>query len=1299
MPLNTRELFFQNVLDHLPGDLVVLDNTHRYIYVNPSAVGDPEVRAWIVGKTDFDYCELRGIDPALAEKRRDYFLQVLATGEPREWEESMTDRQGRERFYLRRLFPLRNPESGLITFMLGHGMEITDRVRLLENLNAERDFFQNVINAAPSLIFVKNVEGRLLLANRAMAELYGMTIDELIALNKLQVSAASDELKTFAAVDEQVRATGLAIMVEETVVKPDGSVCRLETTKLPLSRPGGEMAVLGVSNDITERIVKEKALQLSEFRLNQAQELTRSGSWNYHLLDRKLECSRGMYRIFEIDNIDKFPSLEYFKNVFHADDRVKLKDLIDDISKNPVTRQITCRIFVPSGEKYVNIMIQPMPGSDHKVEELFGTAVDITEQVRNERIMRRQEQHLNDAQEMARLGSFEFNPSTGEITWSKGMYRIWEIGDTVKPKLEWFYETVHEDDRDTLRQFASGMNPSIGSFIQNYRIITPAGKIKYVELHSKWQYDEYIGQHLLIGTAQDVTERRLQEESLRRNEQMLIDAQKIANSGSWELEVRGDHVEVKLSPGVYKIFDLDITEPLPGFEDFFSFVIPRDRSKVRIAFENILNKGLEQEFQHELLSATGKSKIVVARGVPIIDHDGKVIRAFGTTTDITERYLNEERLKLSEQGLKMAQSIARVGSFSIDLDDYSATWSQEMYRIWELDETEAPLLFDQAIASFIPDDRVRVLANITKLVETGEEISDEFSIRVGSGLKHIEIRSRLWRDESGAPYRIFGTVMDITQRKRYEEELVLARKEAEESYRAKENFLAGLSHELRTPLNGIIGMVRLLKKTNLNAPQREYADVLNQTAGNLLMIINDILDFAKLQSGNVELEQVVFNPAQVADTAVQLQMFKAEEKNIILRHLHTGDRPMPAVLGDPYRLNQILLNLLNNAVKYTNFGEVVLRHYVSHEDGENVTVEFCVEDTGIGIPDHFRERIFESFTQVHQAERSRGGVGLGLAITKQLVEQHGGRIWLESEPDVGSRFFFSIPYRKAAGKIQDRSSSFDAVIPDRFKVLLAEDNQVNQFITLSMMESIGAEVDLAVNGQEALDLAASKDYDIILMDIQMPVMDGIETALRIRTLSDRKRSRVPIIALTANTARQAHRNLLSSGMNDWLVKPFTEHSLYRKIGSQLKERKEFSDLVRKRKFPQRRRPETVEVSVTDNLYDLRALMKDMPGSDAFKRKMLVIFIENIPPVVSSIKESFRKDDLETISSLAHKIKPTLDGSGIQSLRETIRNIELCREKKRTREQLAIDISHLDKVITRVVNAFREEIAIIDGLVN
>ena len=1296
MPLNSKELFFQNVLDHLPGDLVVLDNEHRYIYVNPSAVSNPEVREWIVGKTDFDYCELRGIDVALAERRRGYFQQVLATGEHCEWEEMMTDRQGQERHYLRRLFPLRNPETGMITYMLGHGMEITDRVRLLEKLNAERDFFQTVINAAPSLIFVKDRDGRFLLANRSMAELYGMSIDELFALNNRQINEYSEELRPFAAVDNQVRATGQPMTVEETVVRADGGISRLETIKLPLSRPGGEMAVLGVSNDITERIEKEKALQLSEFRLNQAQDLTRSGSWNFHLIERKLEWSRGMYRIFEIEDIAEPPPLEQLKNVFRADDRLKLTELIADITHRPETSQITCRIIVPSGEKFVKFIIQPMPGLDHGVEELFGTAVDITEQVRNERIMRRQEQHLNDAQEMARLGSFEFNPSTGEINWSRGMFRIWEIDDSVKPKLEWFYETVHEDDRAALRQFAADIHPSIGGFIQNYRIITPSGKIKFVELHSKWQFDEYIGQHLLIGTAQDVTERRLQEESLRRNEQMLLEAQKIANSGSWELKVRDDLVEVKLSPGVYKIFDLDLTEPVPDFEEFFSFVIPRDRSRVRTAFENILHNGLEQEFQHELLTPSGNSKIVVARGVPIFDDDGKIVRAFGTTTDVTERYRNEERLKLSEQGLKMAQSIARVGSFSIDLDDYSVAWSEEMYRIWELDKIEAPLLFDQSIASFIPDDRQRVLANIAKLVESGEEIADEFSIRVGSGVKHIEIRSRLWRDESGAPYRIFGTVMDITQRKRYEEELVLARKEAEESYRTKENFLAGLSHELRTPLNGIIGMVRLLKKTNLNASQREYADVLNQTAGNLLMIINDILDFAKLQSANVELEQVVFNPAQVADTAVQLQMFKAEEKNIILRHLHTGEKSMPAVLGDPFRLNQILLNLLNNAVKYTNFGEVVLRHYVSNEDAETVTIEFCVEDTGIGIPHHFRDRIFESFTQVHEAERSRGGVGLGLAITRQLVDKHGGRIWMESEPDVGSRFFFSISYRKATGKTLDRSSSFDPLIPEKFTVLLAEDNQVNQFITLSMLEGMGALVDLAHNGQEALELAGSRDYDIILMDIQMPVLDGIEAACRIRTLSDRKRARVPIIALTANTARQAHRNLVSAGMNDWLVKPFTEHSLYRKIVAQLKERREFSDLVRKRRFPQRRRPVTTESSDSDKLYDLSALMKDMPGNYAFKRKMLEIFIENIPPVIDSMNGFFRNGDLEMMSALAHKIKPTLDGSGIQSLRDTIRNIELYKEKKRTREQLAADLSHLGLVISRVVDAFRAEISAIEG---
>jgi CheY-like chemotaxis protein len=529
--------------------------------------------------------------------------------------------------------------------------------------------------------------------------------------------------------------------------------------------------------------------------------------------------------------------------------------------------------------------------------------------------------------------------------------------------------------------------------------------------------------------------------------------------------------------------------------------------------------------------------------------------------------------------------------------------------------------------------------------------------------------------------------MDVTEKKESERELRRARQQAEDSVKAKEHFLANISHELRTPLNGILGMLRLMQKTNLNSIQREYIDVLSHTSGNLLTIINDILDFAKLESGGYVLEETAFDPALIADTAFQLQLVKSEEKGLVMRHLHEDVEPMPRVIGDQNRLSQILLNLLNNAVKFTNRGEVLLTHRVKSAAGDQVILSFSVRDTGIGIPLAMQERIFESFTQVQASGFGGGGVGLGLTITKGLVERLGGVIRVESTPDVGSIFTVDIPFRKAAREAANTLSKSMPVGLGDLRVLVVEDNKVNLFITESMLQAWGLSVDVVLNGEDAVRLAAENNYDLILMDIQMPVMDGLEATRQIRQFRNRARASVPVIAVTANTSRLAHRNLIKEGMNDCLVKPFREDQLFRKILSNVNRDSLLSRTFPKRRFPQRKSPS----AKTKSLYDLSLLMRDDPGNEVFLRRMLSIFIETIPAAVTSMEDYFQAGDWEMVSTLAHKIKPTLDGTGIVSTRDMIRNIESFREKKRTTDQLGEDIKALKKIIDEVVRSFKKEV--------
>ncbi len=672
--------------------------------------------------------------------------------------------------------------------------------------------------------------------------------------------------------------------------------------------------------------------------------------------------------------------------------------------------------------------------------------------------------------------------------------------------------------------------------------------------------------------------------------------------------------------------------------------------------------------------------------IPLVQPDGGV-HVLCISTDITQRKIAEQKLRLNEIRMKEAERMARFGNWEFDVVSQNITWSDEVYRLFGLTPSENGPTYTDYLSCIHPDDLDKVMTNIECALIKGESFEMDHRVLNEDGkIKSIHALCKPLSDEKGNIIKLFGTVLEVTDRKKVEMEMLSAKQQAEESARVKESFLANVSHEIRTPINGILGMARLLQKTKLDSRQRSYLDILRITADNLLTIVNDILDIAKIESGKLNIEKIAFKLEDVADVALQTQMYKAEEKDLGL-HFYLPPKPFPLLIGDPHRLNQILLNLLNNAIKFTEHGKVEMYCTVIEETQEDFTVEFSVRDTGIGIPADKVNKIFESFTQAFaDTTRKYGGSGLGLAISKSLVEMQGGRIWVNSEPGKGSDFRFVIPYKKLPADVtMPKSAQIEFTSLGKLRVLLAEDNRLNQYVTEAMLQDWGFVVDLANNGREALSLLTQFNYDIVLMDIQMPELNGVETTKMIRKLSDNQKATIPIIALTANPSRTLHKKYLSEGMSDLLMKPYKEETLFTKIAAQI----EISNpglitSLQRPRFPMRKKP----VSNQESLYDLSLLRNNLRNNEEFIKRMIDIFIDTIPPLINQMHEHFQQNELDSICSLAHKIKPSIDGAGIISLRETIRNIENFREKKRTREQLSIDLNKLKEVIGEVIKEFQ-----------
>jgi len=683
--------------------------------------------------------------------------------------------------------------------------------------------------------------------------------------------------------------------------------------------------------------------------------------------------------------------------------------------------------------------------------------------------------------------------------------------------------------------------------------------------------------------------------------------------------------------------------------------------------------------EYRVLHKNGKIRWVYDRGVVTErDEKGKPLFIIGTHIDITERKLSEQALKINEEKYRSIIANMNLGLLEVDSSESIQFANQSFcdmsgYTLEELTGKKASTLFAKG-------ENQEFLDRKNEMRKKGISDAYEISMKSKSGETKWWLISGAPRyNDNGDLVGSIGIHLDITQQKILELELIDAREQAESSVNAKQTFLANMSHEIRTPMNAISGMTNQLAKTPLNKDQHFYLSTIQSAADNLLIIINDILDLSKIDAGKLTLEKIGFEPATVMNRVMQVMMHRAEEKGLKFTNSYFDLKTSPVLLGDPYRLNQVLLNLVSNAIKFTQKGSVDIACRVIAESALTQKLEIAVTDTGIGMDKLFAQKLFEKFSQEDNSViRKYGGTGLGMSISKELIDLMQGEIKVSSEKGKGTSIAIIVDFEK--GTITDLPFKEIAVtntslIKDK-KILVTDDNEMNQLVAATILQNFGAAITKAFNGAEAIKKIRETDFDIVLMDIQMPVMDGIAATKIIReTIS----STLPVIALTAFAINGDNAKCMDAGMNDYLSKPFEEAQLLNIVSKWLEK--------------SAAKEKTGNGPATESLYNLQKLNEIARGNKMFVDKMINLFIAQIPVSVEEMQAAYLEKDFETLRKTAHRIKPSIDNMGISCLRSEIREIESLAQEHSNSHKILPLLQQLDMTLKKVVEKLQVHSAV------